>query len=284
MGQKLKISALSGVAALMMTANPALALQDHDLSIAYEIYTGGLHTMSATMDMAMERGQYNIDMVAKPHGTIGKLLPWKGQYASKGLVKGDTLQPKQHSKTSSWNSETDKTVLNYDKKGHLIEAKRVEFKNGETVRAYDHAFTQDMVTDTVDLMTATVKMLQNVNAGETCDTSIPVFDGKRRFNMVFKQKGTTTLSSSRLNSFDGEAVKCTIEIEPVIGWEEKKRGYFRIQEESKEKGYLPTVWIGQAYPGGPMVPVRMEIKSEYGAILMHFQHALPKNQETALVE
>lgn len=284
MVQKLKTMLLSAAIFSVLSMGSAHSAQSHDLSIAYEIYTGGLHTMSATMNMAMDKDDYAIDMIAKPRGLVGRLLPWKGKYQSHGLVKNGYLQPKQHRKTSSWRDETDLTILQYNSHGTLTKANRIETKDGETVRSYDHVFEKELVSNTVDLMTATVHMLQNVTDGKTCDTSIPVFDGKRRFNMVFTQEGTPVLQSSRLNKYNGASVKCTVEIQPVAGWKKKKRGYLRIQEASRAKGFLPTIWIGQAYEGGPMVPVRMEIRSEYGAILMHFQNAHEKNQATALVK
>lgn len=279
--QNFKIIGLTAIVFNLLTANPSMAAQDYALTIGYDIYTGGLHTMSATMGIDLDQKDYTIDMIAKPHGAIGKLLPWKGKYQSTGLVKDNTLQPKRHSKSSSWSDETDRTVLEYNAQGTLVEAKREEFKDGETVRAYDHTITPELVHDTVDLMTATVTMLRQAGSDKGCDTSLPVFDGKRRFNMVFKQQATPTLTASRLNKFDGETLKCTVEIVPVAGWEKRKRGYYKIQEASREKGYLPTVWLGQAYEGGPMIPVRMEIKSDYGAILMHFQNTLVEDQTTA---
>lgn len=35
---------------------------------------------------------------------------------------------------------------------------------------------------------------------------------------------------------------------------------------------MPTVWFAQLDPNGPAVPVKIRIKSEYGAMFMHLVH------------
>ncbi len=286
MVQKLKTSIFQGLLLSALLVSPAWSSGDarRNHMVAYEVYAGGLHAMSIDMDMFMNPTDYRVQMKARPHGMIGKLLPWRGMYQVNGQIKDNTLQPKQQIQTSSWNLETDKTILNYNEKGQLIKAKRVELKDGETIRAYEHAFTPEMAANTVDLMTSVTVMFKKADEKETCNTSVPVFDGKRRFNMVFKQIGTSNLTANRFNAYQGTAIKCTVEIDPVAGWQEKKRGYFRIQETSRANGSLPTIWLGRAYANGPMIPVRMEIKSEYGAILMHFKSIKLKDQTTALVD
>ena len=68
----------------------------------------------------------------------------------------------------------------------------------------------------------------------------------------------------------GPAVACTVEVKPIAGkWHEKPRGWMSIQEQGREKGTMPTVWFAQMAAGEPAVPVKIRVKTEYGALFMH---------------
>jgi len=99
-----------------------------------------------------------------------------------------------------------------------------------------------------------------------------IFDGKRRFKLWFKDAGTETLTKSRYNIYDGVAIKCSVEVEPISGkWHEKPRGWMSIQEQGREKGILPTVWMGTVKGTDLYVPVKVRVKTDYGTLFMHLK-------------
>jgi hypothetical protein len=61
-----------------------------------------------------------------------------------------------------------------------------------------------------------------------------------------------------------------VEIEPISGeWAKKPRGWLSIQEQGRERGTMPTVWLGKFDEDGPAVPVKILVKTAYGALVMH---------------
>ena len=61
-----------------------------------------------------------------------------------------------------------------------------------------------------------------------------------------------------------------MEIKPVAGgWSEKPRGWLSIQEQGRDRGMMPTVWLANVSDDGPAVPVKIRVKTAYGTLFMH---------------
>ena len=91
------------------------------------------------------------------------------------------------------------------------------------------------------------------------------------------------MKSSGYNLYEGSAEKCTVEVRPVAGrWHEKPRGWMSIQEQGREKGMLPTVWMAKMNENGPAVPVTVRVKTDYGTLFMHLVKYQSGDQVIAL--
>ncbi len=103
-----------------------------------------------------------------------------------------------------------------------------------------------------------------------CEGEADIFDGSRRFTLYFKDRGEVQLEASRYNMYEGAARYCTGEIEPKGGkWHEKPRGWLSIQEQGRKKGTLPSMWMGHVDGLSYAVPVKIMVKTDYGALMMH---------------
>ncbi|MBL1146619.1 MAG: DUF3108 domain-containing protein [Proteobacteria bacterium] len=240
--------------------------QEDGMSLSYNVYAGGFRALRASLALDMEQKEYKVGLNAKTEGFIGKLFPWAGKYETSGTKQQDTLKPAEYESTSIWKDEEKQT--------------RLEFKNGllktryETETGHPDSKTDieaDLAKDAVDMLTGAVTLLQQTNGEDSCEGTVPVFDGKRRYNLHFKDAGQGTIYESRYSLFHGEALKCIIEVEPVAGFSKRdqKRGWLAIQNHTKERKKMPTVWLSRLKEGGPVVPVRMEISSSYGAVIAH---------------
>jgi hypothetical protein len=105
----------------------------------------------------------------------------------------------------------------------------------------------------------------------SCDISVPVFDGKRRFDITLHADGREELRKSKYSKFTGEALRCTIKVVPVGGFEKKdqKRGWMAVQAHTEQRKHPPTLWLGRFKEDTPLIPVRMEIASAYGTVVAH---------------
>ncbi len=205
-------------------------------------------------------------LLQTPKGFLGTVAPWQGNYATNGILKNGEAFPLQHIATSVWRDEVETKTYSYNRQGQFQGLKIIEEGADKSPKDIDKALTQD----TIDIVSATMNiMMQTATTGECRGTS-DIFDGKRRFALNFTPTGTATLKSSKYNMYDGLASKCDVEITPKGGkWHEKPRGWLSIQEQGRQRGALPAVWLGKISPDLPAVPVKVKVKTQYGVLFMH---------------
>jgi hypothetical protein len=254
---------------LALLALPSLAFAAKEQHVTYAVYTGGFHVVQADLEITYPaKDRYSIFLGAKTYGFLWNLAPWEGTFESRGWrLKGEPpLRPELHKSVATWRGEPDIKEYRYTKAGGFIDLHVAEDENPPAKQEMDDELTQG----TTDAFTAGLIVMEAVARGEPCEGSSEVFDGKRRFEQIFKDGGEEDLEPSRYNIYGGPTEKCTIEIKPVAGdWGKKPRGWLSIQEQGREKGTLPTVWLGTFSEDGPAVPVKILVKTAYGTLVMH---------------
>lgn len=256
----------------------ANAAAPKNLLLNYDIYAGGFKILAAELDMSSEKSSYNMNMNAHTQGFIGALFPWKAEYNSSGKKENGKLIPTSFEKKSSWRGKEKVKTMKYDDKGQVTE--KIVKKHGKT---YTEKNVDKLLSgNAVDVMTGVLNMMQIVKNSNECNGKIPVFDGKRKFNINLKNEGKKTIEPSRYSIFSGEAVKCTLTVEPLAGFKEKdkNRGWMAIQKHSKEHHRLPTIWLAKTEKSGETIPVRLELKSTYGTVIAHLSQERIKENIT----
>lgn len=259
---------------------PANAAEKNQQHLVYEVYAGGIHAVQATMDIDLrKKGKFSLVLDAATRGFLGSLIPWKGTFESHGwIVKDGKYQPQKHQSTASWREEIDVKEYLYNKDGSFKSLRITDQHSDAELREVE----DELTNDTVDVLTATLQVLKSYNKTGKCEGESDVFDGKRRFKQSFKHEKEVTLEASKYNIYGGKAAECTVEVTPVAGaWHKKPRGWMSIQEQGRERGTMPTVWIAQIDKDAPAVPVKIRVKTAYGTLFMHL--AEYKSAETTLV-
>lgn len=234
----------------------------------YDVYAGGIHAVEATLNIDLsQKGAYTLALKAQTRGFLGSLAPWSGVFESQGWVEKDGLyRPQLHRSTAVWKGEEEIKSYHYGRDGSF---KGLEIKDHDQPlqkKDVDDALTQG----TTDALTATLSVMHAVAAGKKCAGEEEVFDGKRRFKQVFNSEGQVVLPSSRYNAYQGDAVMCAVEVVPVAGaWHKKPRGWMSIQEQGRERGTMPTIWMGMIEDKSVAIPVKIRVKTAFGTLFMH---------------
>ncbi len=237
-------------------------------TLTYDVYTSGFHAVEAkiTFDLS-QKSRYDIFVEGYTRGILKNLAPWEGTFATQGWVLNEgKLQPETHKSTATWRGEGDIKEYAYGKDGRF---KSLRIKDHD--KPVENKKTEDEVTQgTIDVLTATLAMLKNIGDGNDCAGTSEIFDGKRRFEMIFNHEGHKDLKRSGYNVYEGPSTKCTVEVKPLAGkWHKKPRGWLSIQEQGRERGTMPTVWVGQIGEDSSPVPVKVMVKTAYGTLFMH---------------
>ena len=262
-----KLSLLACTASILATASTAHAAESRQ-DMVYEVYAGGIHAVQATLEMDIKaKNRYSLELYAKTRGLLGSLAPWFGTFESHGWsMKGGKYRPQQHKSTTTWRDEEEIKDYQYAKNGKFKSLTIDEHDKEPEVKNIDKEITDG----TTDTLSATLEMLDNFNKTGKCEGASLVFDGKRSYEQIFMHQENVELQASRYNIYEGPAAKCTVEVVPKAGkWHEKPRGWMSIQEQGRAKGTMPTVWIAQMEEGAPAIPVKIFVKTEYGALVMH---------------
>ena len=237
--------------------------------LTYKVFAGGINAVEAQMSVESSQHHYKLSFVAKTRGFLGKLAPWSGSFESYGWSEnGLNHVPEKHTAISTWRKEKETKEYFYKKDGTFDKLTITEDGKVKPSDTLDPKITNN----TTDLLTATMNIMSNAMQSGKCEGTSVVFDGKRRFDLAFNSEEGEPLKASRYNIFEGDTIKCVVEVKPISGrWHEKPRGWMSIQEQGRELGTLPTIWFGQVEEGGIYVPVKVRVKTNYGVLFMHLK-------------
>lgn len=237
----------------------------------YDVYAGGIHAVTADMTLDYRhQGHYTMRFGAETRGLLGSLAPWSGTFESKGWVLPKRkLVPQTHESIATWRDEREVKTYRYDKEDGFQDITYLYVGKKPKTEIPDEELTEA----TIDALSATMAVMEAVSDGGECAGESEVFDGKRRYKLIFRHKGFVMLEKTRYNAYSGPAVECTAEVEPIAGkWYTKPRGWLSIQEQGRSLGTMPTVWMAQVVPNAVVVPVRVRVKTQYGTLFMHMTH------------
>lgn len=268
---RLAPQALSPQEELSPVLAPDALNSTRNMALGYDVYAGGLRALTASLAMDLGKNNYDVALEAQTQGFIGSLFPWKAHYETNGKTIGNRYRPTAHQSQSTWKKSVNTVEMKYNSKGVFESKKELENDRPKAQKESANAASAKIASDAVDILTGTLQILQKVSLSDGCNSKAEVFDGKRRFNIVFSDEGIETLRPNRYSKFQGDARKCSVTVEPVAGFKEKdqKRGWMAVQEHTRQRNRLPTIWLAPLYQDGPTVPVRMEIASEYGSVVAH---------------
>ncbi|MGH1404145.1 MAG: DUF3108 domain-containing protein [Alphaproteobacteria bacterium] len=240
----------------------------HFQKMNYDVYAGGIHAVKADMKLDFrEKGRYLMEFSAETRGLLGSLAPWKGSFKSQGwALRGGKRVPELHESVAAWRDEHEVKSYNYTKDGGFQDlVTSYEGKKPKT-KIPDEELTKG----TTDALTATLLVMEHVSDGGDCAGEAEVFDGKRRYKLIFRHSRFVMLDKSKYNAYKGPAAECTAEVVPIAGaWYKKPRGWLSIQEQGRDLGTMPTIWFAQVKKNAVVVPVRVRVKTTYGTLFMH---------------
>ena len=270
-----KLLTLASIASFAFIVNTYTAqaangeiVKEHRQQMVYELYAGGFNAVQAKLDVHYQsKDRYRLELFAVTKGFLGKLVPWEGTFESEGWrLDKETEKPELHQSTAVFDDETDIKKYEYGKDGSFKHLTVIENGKDKTPETLDDTLVQG----TTDALTATLQAMQSVAEKGTCEGEDEVFDGKRRFKLVFRHQADDELKATKYNEFSGTAARCEVEVMPIAGaWHKKPRGWLSIQEQGREKGSLPTVWLAKLSEDGPAIPVKLRVKTDYGTLFMH---------------
>ncbi|WP_192499275.1 DUF3108 domain-containing protein [Skermanella pratensis] len=247
--------------ALALCAPAASAAEK--VRLGYAIYAGGFEVLQASILLDIGRDDYEVEVSAETQGLIGTFFPWQNLSRSVGLLRDGEAAPRSHRQSGTWRGRERAVSLDYDGSGRVV----------ADVRPPDDPSERDpvppeMVPGTTDPLSAVLSVATGVASGRGCTGTVPVFDGRRRYDLNFRTLGDRQLAPNRYSVFSGPAVHCEV-TSTVLAGQWKRDGAVTEQERRAPISLM----LAPVVEGLPPVPVRLEGESRFGDVVMHLTSA-----------
>ena len=172
-------------------------------------------------------------------------------------MTGDRLQPIEHTQTSNFQGKDRAVTLSYDGHGGFQERKVVPDPHEDQRDEVPEAQTRD----TLDIVSALLAGLNNVDRTGSCNGRVPVCDD-----------GHEKLEAGDVGVYAGDALRCAVKVEPVAGfWRKNQKKFFTRKVDGQDQVVPIEVYIARVGKLGIEAPVRIESSSPFGALVLNLQ-------------
>jgi len=217
---------------------------------------GPFNASKTEFEYTLQPDSYAVISTVKTSGLFNTLYPFEAKYETSGRIRNNKIETisYKHSSKSRFTKRSKELV--YNDKGKPIYSLSVKNKE-EKKRIID---TPPDAVDSNDLQTVIALFAKQYNTKRSCDGIMRVFDGKRRFNVIFKNEGAELIKANDHSPFSGTAIKCSMYIDKLAStgndllWKmtSERPIYFWILEDSTTQApFIAHVHIGDT-PLGEM--------------------------------
>lgn len=209
------------------------------LSIKHDFFVtvGAFDASHTEFTYTLTDNTYQIDSIVKTSGAFNTIYPFQAHYHTSGTIIGDKLTALDYNYQSSSRFTKRTKQVYFAADGTPLY--QISSKNNKTKkRIFKPSPTP---ADTFDLQTIFAHIAHQYNTLGFCDSTLAVYDGKHRFDVIFKDEGTDTIPQNAHSFYSGQAAKCSFHIAKMLSedddslWEfsSNKPVYFWIARTPK---------------------------------------------------
>ena len=192
----------------LLSAKPAAAFSvEHQ----FTVFLGPFNASKTTFTYSLTDRDYRVNSTVRTAGIFDSLYPFRANYATTGKIKNGNFETTSYhyDSRSRFNKRSKEMV--YNDKGEPVY--RISTKNDKTKKVEIEPDLNNR--DTTDLQTVFAELSRQYNQVKFCDSRLQVFDGKRRFDVIFKDEGREELPVSEYSPYAGTAAKCSMYIDKL---------------------------------------------------------------------
>lgn len=268
------VLAMAILVVLMAISGPRPAASAEGVALGYEGYLGGLHMMTAEVELARNETAYRMETRATGRGLVGWIFNWTSNAVTEGAVGSDgALKPRWHERDIAQRGRNAKAIqIEYREDGVPMVAR---MRVGDTANFREAKERRG----TVDPMSAVTAIIDQMAAGAACNGSFPVFDGKLRYDVTAKMGDAGKLNGNKYMMYRGAAARCDLVLKAIDGFDDDEpKGSPRERGSPSDDTLTLTMWFASPVDGLPAVPVMASADTDFGGLRIYLARA-----ETAVV-
>jgi hypothetical protein len=221
------------------------------ITIRFEVFgLAGLHVATDRTLIEESGSTYALTGELKTTGLAGIFQDFQKKSTARGRLTASGAQPEAYSA----DVRRDKAAR-HDK---------IDFRSNATASGSSTpAKTETAATaprDAVDPLTAYFLVERRLGQGGNCTLTVPVFDGRHRYDLKFTDLGDQKLSAGKEPHYSGDVHACKMTRENLAGATDKDK------VEMPQRG---TMWYARLMPGDLMLPVKVELVTDIGSVTGH---------------
>lgn len=221
-------------------------------AMTFRFAYGNVPLAEAQFLLREQNGRYELFGQGGTSGPLDWLFDWKGSARTEGRLLNGALLPERHDQNGVWRGEPRKAVLRYGPDRQVVHSVSPKPDPEEFT-----AVPEQSIPGTVDPFTAALAALKTFAETGVCRGTLPIFDGRRRYDMLLEDAGRTVLKSQRPWDYAGTAHGCRLKSRRI-------GGFFKDRDDGADDEPVERlVWIAELSPG-TWRPVRIEVDAPIG--------------------
>jgi hypothetical protein len=248
--------------ALALAALPLATAQAKSVTLTYLGYLAGFPVLQMTAqadlpvgaDGAVGDGVYGLNANIVTQGSLATLYPYRMTVSANGRLADGRALPTQFHSEGQIMSKTESVTLTYAKNG------TVDIKAVPLTRQAQDAAAKGTANGTIDPGSLVLAVIANFAQKGTCTASYKLFDGVRRYDLNVTEVGDGNIQMYKRSHYQGPATACQA-VPQLI------QGFAQMAVESKLYPESAKIWIANAVPGMPAVPVRIYTQNALGEMV-----------------
>ncbi|MBI1244293.1 MAG: DUF3108 domain-containing protein [Alphaproteobacteria bacterium] len=227
------------------------------IELVYDVFAGGrVAELALAFDITGLR--YSISTRQASAGVLRWIWSWESVAQVRGRFLHDGVQPDTYRVLGRSGGKSRTVAIDYhDGEPAHVTAEPSNKSDGrdEVPAALRHG--------TVDPASAIMGILRRVNEGGSCDARTAVFDGRQRYDIVFRDSGVRMVDASLASNFTGEARVCEFSWVPIAGRTRREGAPVRAEDDKR----YGRAFIARIGDGPTLAPVRVEFEAWFGTVV-----------------
>jgi Protein of unknown function (DUF3108) len=236
------------------------------VDLTYDVYLGGLHIFTFDVNLTLQADRYRVSAEGGTQGVVEWLYEWQTKLAAEGLDRNGRIEPQRYDVESNWQGTARTVQLGF------AEAGRYDLQQippPEPDPDIEGELPELLPDGTVDPLSLAVAAARALERNGRCDQTVPVFDGRRRYDLTLTHVDEATLPPNEYSIYHGPAVRCSFSMKRIAGF----RKSWQSKRQPDDRSSPPTIWVAAIREDLPPVPVRYDGAIALGNIVIHLTRA-----------
>lgn len=231
------------------------------VELVYDVFAGG-RVAELALEFGLSGSHYSIAARQSSAGVLRWIWSWESVAHVRGRFSTDGVQPDAYRVLGQSRGKSRKVAIDYrDGDPTLVTVEPTNRSDGR------EDVPVSLRRNTVDPVSAIMSVLRRINDGAACDARVPVFDGRQRYDIVFRDSGVQSVEANSISIFSGSARLCEFHWVPIAG-RTKREGAPQRPEDDRRVG---RAYVARFGDGPAMAPVRVEFEAWFGTVVGHLR-------------